>query len=92
MAIGPNSPLYGMTQQQLQAALTAAQNAYVALMTGERTVTASYSQGDGSKSVTFDRLEGGVAQVRLFIQELQRALGNTCRRPRRFIRVNMGWR
>lgn len=92
MAIGPNSPLYGMTQQQLQTALTNAQTAYVALMTGQRTVNLSYSQGDGSKSVTFDRLEGGIAQLRLFIQELQRALGNTCRPARRFVRVGMGWR
>lgn len=81
-----------MTQQQLQTALSQAQAAYTALMTGQRTVTLSYGQGDGNKSVTFDRLEGGVAQVRFFINELQIALGNICRRPRRFVRFGMGWR
>ena len=54
-----DSPLYGMTTAQLQAALTQAQTAYVALMSGQRTVSLSYSQGDGSKSVTYDRVEGG---------------------------------
>lgn len=86
MSIGPSSPLYGMTQQQLQTALTNAQTAYVNLMSGARTVTLSYSQGDGSKSVTYDRVEGGIAQLRLFIQEIQRALGNLRCPPRRFAR------
>ena len=82
----PDSPLYGMTTAQLQSALTQAQNAYVALMTGARTVSISYSQGDGSKSVTYDRVEGGVAQIRMFINELQRALGITSCPPRRYTR------
>lgn len=79
-----------MSQQQLQTALTNAQNAYVTLMTGARTVSLSYSQGDGSKSVTYDQVD--IARLRLFIQELQQALGNICRPPRRFARLGWGWR
>lgn len=87
------SPLYGMSQAALQAALAQAQAAYIALQTGQRTVTLSYAQGDGgSKSVTFDAVQGGIAQVRLFIQELQIALGNQRRPQRRFARFNWGWR
>jgi hypothetical protein len=93
MAFGPNSPLYGMSQTQLQTLLAQAQTAYGNLMMGARAVNLSYSQGDGgSKSVTYDRIEGGVAQLRIFIQELQQALGITRRLPRRFVRVGMGWR
>ena len=44
------SPLAGMTQVQLQAALVAAQKAYIELMTGGRTVELSYAQGDGSRT------------------------------------------
>ncbi len=83
-----NSPLYGMTPAQLQAALTQAQSAYVALMTGQRVVSVSYSQGDGSKSVTYDSVQGGVAQLRMFINELQRALGITRCAPRRYTRFS----
>lgn len=83
-----DSPLYGMTTAQLQAALTQAQTAYVALMSGQRTVSLSYSQGDGSKSVTYDRVEGGVAQLRMFINELQRALGISRCPPRRYTRFS----
>lgn len=92
MALEPSSPFYGMTQQQLQTALTNAQSAYVQLMSGARGVTFSYSQGDGSKSVTYDRVEGGIAQLRFFIEQLQIALGNACRPRRRFVRFGMGWR
>lgn len=92
MAVGPLSPLYGMTQQQLQAALANAQQAYLALMSGARTVTLSYSQGDGSKSVSYDRVEGGIAQLRILIQELNQALGNIGCTPRRFSRFSWGWR
>jgi hypothetical protein len=87
-----SSPLYGMTTPQLQAALASAQAAYVALMSGQRTVNLSYAQGDGSKSVTYDKVEGGIAQLRFFIQELQRALGNLRCRPRRFASFSWGWR
>lgn len=84
MSIGPTSPLYGMSQAQLQAALTNAQTAYTQLMSGARAVTLSYSQGDGSKSVSYDRVD--MAQLRFFIQELQQALGVLPCRPRRYAR------
>lgn len=88
MSIGPNSPLYGMSQAQLQTALSNAQTAYLQFMSGARSVSISYSQGDGSKSVTYDRIEGGIAQLRFFIQELNRALGNTACPPRRHVRFS----
>lgn len=90
--MNPASPLYGMTQAQLQAALANAQQAYIAFMSGQRTVNLSYAQGDGSKSVTYDRLEGGMTQLRFFIQELQIALGALRRPQRRFVRPSFGWR
>jgi hypothetical protein len=90
--MNPASPFYGMTQAQLQAALASAQQAYLALMSGQRTVNLSYTQGDGSKSVTYDRVEGGIAQVRILILELQQALGNLRRLPRRFARFSFGSR
>ena len=92
MAISPYSPLYGMTPAQLQTALTNAQAAWLALSSGQRTVTLSYSQGDGSKSVTYDRVEGGIKQIELLIQQIQAALGNVCGPRRRFARFSWGWR
>ncbi|WP_176330998.1 gpW family head-tail joining protein [Burkholderia vietnamiensis] len=77
------SPLYGMTDAQLQAALAAAQEAYLDLRSGNKAVTVSYAQGDGSRSVTFQSTN--VAAVRMFIAELQAALNpgvRICRRRR----------
>lgn len=77
------SPLYGMTDAQLQAALTSAQQAYVDLRTGDKAVTVSYAQGDGSRSVTFQQTN--MANLRLFIADLQAALNpgvRPCRRRR----------
>ena len=77
------SPLYGMTDAQLQAALAAAQEAYLDLRSGNKAVTVSYAQGDGSRSVTFQSTN--VAAVRMFIAELQATLNpgvRVCRRRR----------
>lgn len=90
--MNPCSPFSGMSTTQLQAALAQAQQAYINLMSGARTVTLTYAQGDGSKSVTYDTVAGGVAQIRMLIQELQVALGNLRRPCRRFVRFGMGWR
>ena len=81
-----------MSQQQLQTALSNAQQAWLALSSGQRTVTLSYSQADGNKSVTYDRVEGGIKQIELLIQQIQAALGNVCGPRRRFVRFNWGWR
>jgi len=70
----------GMTQAQLEAALAAAQAAYIELMTGKKGVTFSYTQGDGAKSVTYQATS--VANITAFIMQLQQALGLCCGRRR----------
>jgi hypothetical protein len=78
------SVLNGMTQAQMQVALTAAQQAYVAFMTGSKGESFSYSQGEGSRSVTYTRAT--LPQLTAFISELQAALGmrRRARQPVRF--------
>jgi gpW len=79
-----NSELYGMTDAQLQAALTKAQAALVALRTGTKVVSISYAQGEGSRSTTFDKTD--LANLRMFIAELLAALNPGVRmRRRRYI-------
>lgn len=72
----------GMSQDQLRAALTSAQAALIELQTGGRAVSLSYTQGDGSKSVT--RKMATVAECSMLIRQLQVALGIA--RPRRAAR------
>ncbi len=77
----PNdSLLAGMPRAQLEAALTAAQNAYLALSEGQQGVSFSYSQGDGTRSVTYKPTD--IAQLSMLIRQLQAQLG-IIRRPRR---------
>ncbi len=75
----------GMSTAQLQAALTSAQAAYVALATGQQGVSFSYTQGDGQKSVTYAKPDLGALAA--LIVELQQLLGITirARRPIRFM-------
>lgn len=79
-----DSIIAGMSQAQLQANLTAAQAAYTSLMLGEKAVTVSIAQGDGSRTVSFVPAQMGnlVAYIRL----MQAGLGINCmgRRPVRF--------
>lgn len=63
----------GMTPAQLQAALASAQAAYLALMTGSKGESFSYTQGDGTKSITYTRTN--VQQLTVLIRQLQQALG-----------------
>jgi hypothetical protein len=65
--------LTGMTRAQLQAALASAQAALVAWVPGGKVVTASYGQGDGTKSVTYNMTSMG--QLQGWIMLLQQALG-----------------
>lgn len=65
--------LIGMTIPQLQAALVSAQQAYIDLMSGNRGVSFSYTQGDGSKSVSYEKLD--LYALQQFISQLQVALG-----------------
>lgn len=77
----PNSSLLAgaMTRDQLQAALTSAQQAYLDLSTGAKGVSFSYTQGDGTRSVTYQQTD--IGQLTALIQLLQAQLG-IVRRPR----------
>jgi len=82
----PSTSLFaGMDRAALQAALSSAQQAYIALSSGEKEVTASYTQGDGARSVTFTQTD--VAKLTTLIRQLQQQLGIVCRarRPLRFL-------
>jgi hypothetical protein len=76
-----SSPYYGMTDQQLMAAISAAQQAYIELRTGKKVVTVSYAQGGGSRSASFQPTD--MANLRLLIAELQQALNPGVRIRRR---------
>jgi len=63
----------GMTKAQLQAALTAAQQAYLDLSLGAKAVTLSYAQGAGSKSVTYQQTS--LPNLTALIKQMQMQLG-----------------
>lgn len=75
-----SSLLAGMSTQAMQTALANAQNAYLALSTGSKGETFSYTQGDGSKSVTYTR--ANLPALANLIQMLQSQLGIVCRARR----------
>lgn len=74
--------LAGVQTSVLQKALKDAQDAYIALTTGSKGESYSYTQGDGSKSVTYSK--ANVAELAALIQSLQAQLG-IVPRPRRAI-------
>ena len=83
MATCSSTILEGMTQDQLRAALTAAQTAYTELVTGAKVVSVAYTQADSSRSVQFSKTT--TQDLVQFIQLLQLKLGLTRgRRPVRF--------
>lgn len=65
-------PLDGISLADLQSQLTAAQTAYLQLMSGRRVVTLSYTQGSGSKSVTYQ--QSSAPNVLALIMSLQSAI------------------
>lgn len=76
------SPIDSATLQQWQ---VAALNALQTLGMGGRVASASYTQGDGSKSVTYSQLDQ--AGLSLWLTRIQnelvnRGLANPCRRRR----------
>ena len=82
--IGAPAPLVGADQATLQRWLADAQAAYAQLMTGARAVQVSFGAGDGGhKAVSYTRTNA--AQLLMWIQQLQQALGNVP--PRRAIGV-----
>jgi hypothetical protein len=68
-----NNLLAGMSRAQLQAMLTQAQTALVELQLGKKGVSFSYTQGDGTRSVSYQPTS--VADVTSLIMQLQQALG-----------------
>jgi hypothetical protein len=75
-----SSILAGYDPTQAAADLQTAQKAYVALCSGQQVVTVSYTQGDGSKSVTYRQTD--IANLVQLIKQLQAQLGIVAR-PRR---------
>lgn len=81
----PNtSPLAGMTVDQLKAALAAAQKSYIELMTGSRGVEFSYAQGDGSKSVKYEKVDQQMLEQFIEMLKLQLGMPVQRRRPLKF--------
>ncbi|MEX0445202.1 gpW family head-tail joining protein [Xenorhabdus sp. SGI246] len=76
------SLLSGMSREQLLAALETAQAAYIDLATGSKGVSFSYSQGDGTRSVSYQQTDLG--HLLALIQMIQGQLGISTRRPARF--------
>ena len=77
-----SSPYFGMSDAQLSAAISNAQQAYIDLRTGKKIVTVSYAQGGGSRSATFQQKD--MANLRLLIGELQLAINpGVCIKRRR---------
>ncbi|KER01555.1 gpW family protein [Photorhabdus temperata] len=72
-----------MTREQLQDALMKAQQAYIELAAGSRGVSFSYTQGDGTRSVSYQ--QSSMADLMALIQLLQAQLGIVAR-PRRPVR------
>ncbi|MDV0611476.1 gpW family head-tail joining protein [Klebsiella quasipneumoniae subsp. similipneumoniae] len=72
-----------MTDEQLRDALQKAQQAYIDLTTGSRGVSFSYSQGDGTRSVSYQ--QSSLADLLALIQLLQAQLGIIAR-PRKPVR------
>lgn len=67
------SLLAGRSTAQLQTDLANAQQAYIDLTTGGKTQSLAYTQGDGSKSVTYTRAE--LPALTMLIRQLQQQLG-----------------
>lgn len=81
----PNSSLLaGMDQTALRASLAQAQQIYIQLTTGAQAESLSYTQGDGTRSVTYTR--ANLAQLAAAIQLMQAQLG-IVRSPRKALRL-----
>lgn len=78
------SLLAGLQTSALQKALASAQQAYIDLSTGAKGESYSYTQGDGSKAVTYTK--ANLPDLAALIQALQAQLG-IVPRPRRAMSV-----
>ena len=85
MSFNPaTSILAGLSTQVLQANLTAAQTALHQLMTGQKIVTASYSQGEGSQTVSYRQTDAATLTAYIRLLQAQLGIAGTSRRPVRF--------
>lgn len=84
MSCTETNPFVGMDLAVLQEALAKAQAALIELSLGNKGVTFSYTQGDGTKSVTYT--PANKAGLNLLIAQLRKAI-NPDERVRRPIRV-----
>lgn len=85
MRFNPRTSIFaGMARPQLERALASAQQAYIELTTGGKVQVAAFTQGDGSKSVTYTA--ASLPNLVALIKELQVQLGivHHGRRPMRF--------
>ncbi|MDH0355737.1 MULTISPECIES: gpW family head-tail joining protein [Morganella] len=71
--------LTGMSDAQLKQALAQAQQAYIDLSTGAKGVSFSYTQGDGTRSVSYQQTSLG--DLLALIQTIQAMLRISRRRP-----------
>ncbi|MEG0280294.1 MAG: gpW family head-tail joining protein [Morganella sp. (in: enterobacteria)] len=71
--------LTGMSKEQLKQALNQAQQAYIDLSTGAKGVSFSYTQGDGTRSVSYQQTSLG--DLLALIQTIQAMLNISRRRP-----------
>lgn len=71
--------LTGMSDAQLKQALVQAQQAYIDLSTGAKGVSFSYTQGDGTRSVSYQQTSLG--DLLALIQTIQAMLRISRRRP-----------
>lgn len=67
------SVFIGLSKEQLQEMLGKAQQAYFEIMSGSKGVSFSYSQGDGTRSVTYN--QASAQDLLALIQLLQAELG-----------------
>jgi len=74
-----------MDQAALQASLAEAQRVYIQLSTGAQEESLSYTQGDGTRSVTYTR--ANLEQLAAAIQLMQAQLG-IVKSPRRAMRIS----
>ncbi|MDR3408460.1 MAG: gpW family head-tail joining protein [Methylovirgula sp.] len=84
MSLDHPSIFAGVAPATLQAWLTSAQTALFQLQSGVQVANASYTQGDGAKSVSYRAPD--MAALNLLIRQLQQELG-IIRRARRPLRV-----
>ncbi|AKM29271.1 phage head-tail adapter protein [Pandoraea faecigallinarum] len=79
----PNTSIFaGMPTAAVQQALANAQAALIQLQSGQKGVSFSYAQGDGTKSVTYQQAD--IAALTALIRQLQQQLGIIPRARRSF--------